>query len=524
MTIYSFTVSGSFFKKPVAAGGAAGSYDFTISPAVGGKSTWNVAADGTLTLATGGTYTIVSAVNKSFNTKLWGAGGGYGSGAAPNNVAGGAGGYANGVLSLVSGNTYVLVVGGAGANNGTDFGGGGGGGYSGIFNTTQTQGNARVIAGGGGGGGRNAVAGAGGGSSGESSPGAGPVGNLTYSTATGGTQVAGGVGGGSGGGGANGSALQGAEYGPTGFTAAAGSPGGGGRGATGDSNGYGSGGGGGGYYGGGAGGASGSVGGTGGGGGSGYIGGVTSGVTTAGTNTTPGNSADSDRGIAGGVASPGKIVISAYNPIYTFSTPSGGTLWGTLQNVSGSTTESFTVSPSTGGTLTTTTLAGLSGGSWDTSRLESNWIDFGSKYWWWDGTAGSWTQSGTMSCGFFLVRTGAVSQYAALVANWVNNQERWYTGFSNGTDRIMAAEGGADYVLTQNQVYWVNITYDGGTGIKLYIDGNLVSTGVGRTGSASGYLSIANYYAAGNYRPGTGVLYVNNFKIYTGSTSLFSPS
>ena len=110
-----------------------------------------------------------------------------------------------------------------------------------------------------------------------------------------------------------------------------------------------------------------------------------------------------------------------------------------------------------------------------------------------------------------------------MITNWVNNIERWYSGFSNGTDRI-TVYGGVDTILTQNRVYWVNVTYDGTTQ-KMYIDNVLATsaTGANKAG-ASGYLTIANYYAAGSYRPGTGVLYVNNFKIYTGTSSTFTPS
>jgi hypothetical protein len=178
----------------------------------------------------------------SISVALRGAGGGNGA----------VGGNVVGTMNVTSGQTYYLLVGGAGTpsggaggyggggNGGIYFGlnGGGGGGYSGIFTgSTPSQGNALVIAGGGGGGNQGNGAGAGGGNTGVTAPG--------LQGGGGGTQSAGGVSGT--GGGAFGSQLQGG-------------------------NSYnGSAGGGGGYWGGGA--------GIDGGGGSGFVGGLSS-VTT----------------------------------------------------------------------------------------------------------------------------------------------------------------------------------------------------------------------------------------------------
>jgi len=122
---------------------------------------------------------------------LRGAGGGNGA----------AGGNVVGTMNVTPGQTYYLVVGGAGTpsggaggyggggNGGIFFGlnGGGGGGYSGIFTgSTPSQGNALVIAGGGGGGNQGNGAGAGGGNTGVTAPG--------IQGGGGGTQTAGGVG------------------------------------------------------------------------------------------------------------------------------------------------------------------------------------------------------------------------------------------------------------------------------------------------------------------------------------------
>ena len=261
-------------------------YDFTISPAVSGQSTWTLAS-GALTLDTAQVYTITPASNMNINAKMWGAGG-----STTGNYAGGAGGYASGTIALTGGTSYKIRVGSE--TGGGTGGSGAGGGYSGIFVTSETHGNSVIIAGGGGGGcSRYSVdqqPGAGGGASGQAG---GWVGGPS---AGGGTQIAGGAGTGTGSrAGTDGSALTG------GVGNSAGSYGGGG---------------GSGYYGGG-GGAS-RVGGDGGndgmgGGGSGYIGhsSVSNGVNTAGNLGTPGNSSDSARGTAGNPAVAGKVVISA---------------------------------------------------------------------------------------------------------------------------------------------------------------------------------------------------------------------
>ena len=269
---------------------------FSISPSVGGKSTWNLNTDGPLNLSTAGTYTIVPNSAIYINSKLWGAGGRR---ATPVGADGGGGGYVTGVMLLNSGTTYTLVVGGGGGQNagGTPGGGGaggagsgsggGGGGYSAIFAGTVSFANVAIIAGGGGGSGMNdggtqGAGGAGGGTSGQN--GIHPSGYTT--SGLGGTQSAGGAGGvGNFATGVAGSTLTGGAGGDRGGSGSAG------------------GGAGGGYYGGGGGGGMSSVntGGGGGGGGSSYFSPslVSSGSTTAGSGATPGNNSDSLRGTSG---------------------------------------------------------------------------------------------------------------------------------------------------------------------------------------------------------------------------------
>lgn len=267
--------------------------DFSISPAVNGKSTWSFDGDGNLNLGTDGEWTITAIGSFSAVVKMWGAGGarGYNYNQTPSSTAnqgpGGGGGYSSALINFTPGQTFILRVGQGGArstvsSDGATYLAGGisissvsggteGGGYTGVFLSSVTQNNAYLMAGGGGGGAQDTfgAAGAGGGSSGGSST-AGDQGGGGGSQAAGGTAS-------SYNNATSGAALVGGR--------AANSPG--------NAN---LGGGGGGYFGGGG----GNVGG--GGGGSGRIGNaaaVTGGVTTAGTGDTPGNSSDNDRSGAG---------------------------------------------------------------------------------------------------------------------------------------------------------------------------------------------------------------------------------
>lgn len=178
-------------------------------------------------------YTVPAGIT-SLQIKVWGAGGGSGTIANYSQGCSGApGGYATGTMAVSEGQTYIIVVGEGGvagysasdttwtrggSNHGNaeptspGYGGGGftenmeagcGGGFSGIFITSVTQGNARVMAGGGGGGG----SGYDGGNKGNTGWGGGPNGGKGVQSGTyqggfiyaplrgglGGTQAAGGA-------------------------------------------------------------------------------------------------------------------------------------------------------------------------------------------------------------------------------------------------------------------------------------------------------------------------------------------
>ena len=261
------------------------------------------------------TFTVPAGVTK-LKVYSWGAGGsggtagGWGVGSPA-----GAGGYAEGILTVTPGSSiYALVGGGAAVNSGTSaYGGGGntsdgdnryggsGGGYSGIFSsTTISQTNALIIAGGGGGGGSSRagagnVGGAGGGTTGVA--GTSAYDGKTAYAGLGGTQSAAGADASSDG--ATYAGGQGALQGGRPRTGAYGGAGGGG------------------YYGGSAGGYSESNTMAGGGGGSGYVHPtlVASGVLTAGSGVTPGNDTSTLRGgkgvggAAGVAGTAGRIVI-----------------------------------------------------------------------------------------------------------------------------------------------------------------------------------------------------------------------
>jgi len=239
-------------------------------------------ASGPATISGYGRYTVTTTATISFRLQLWGAGGGQAS-------YGAAGGYAQGVISLATGQNYLLLIGqGGSSSTGTaSFPDGGPvpgyatsnngwpGGGSSRFGPFYSAGNENIssntyylIAGGGGGGHMyGSRGGAGGGSTGE----AGSASEYGAGSGAGGTQSAGGTGGAAssyGGTGGDGSKYQG------GTGVAYSVYGGGGAG-------------GGGYYGGGAGGTVYAAGG----GGAGYIdtGNVTSGVLTTGSWQTPPN-------------------------------------------------------------------------------------------------------------------------------------------------------------------------------------------------------------------------------------------
>ena len=241
------------------------------------------------------TFSVPTGVS-SITIKTWGAQGGSGGYYTNSSYCstGGKGGYSTGVLSVSSGNTVYIYVGGqgegyascgtqmintgakdggwngGGGNSITGAGGTGGGGASDVRYGGTGIGNRKIVAGGGGGGGnaenstRRSNGGAGGGTSGQT------MANSTQFISR--------------------------------------TPGSGATQSSGNSNGVGStanqnlsGGGGGGYYGGGNGANS-----TGGGGGSGYIGGVSDAETIAGNATMP----NPDGGSMTGREGNGLIIIS----------------------------------------------------------------------------------------------------------------------------------------------------------------------------------------------------------------------
>ncbi|HTR78704.1 MAG TPA: hypothetical protein VMH39_11360, partial [Gemmatimonadaceae bacterium] len=116
----------------VAPSGQAGR--FAISPPIGGKGFWDLAADGELNLGAPGRWTISPQTNFTATTLIWGAGGGA---SRAGNGAGGGGGFSTGTISFQAGTSYTLIVGAGGAaavagegECGGDggFGGGGAGG------------------------------------------------------------------------------------------------------------------------------------------------------------------------------------------------------------------------------------------------------------------------------------------------------------------------------------------------------------------------------------------------------------
>lgn len=309
-TDYNFTVSASvtdqviykIFTLTVVATPPA---TLTISPAIGGKTQWNLQVDGSLAITTAATTYTVTPTYADFNAnlKLWGAGGGSASNNGTSGGNGGAGGYSAGAFTFRFGVSYQIIVGGGGAGTTASRTSGGGGAGTGMqFSANATP---IIVAGGGGGGGAAGFGGtAGGGASGQAQITGGDA-----PTGFPGTQSAAGAGGagprrvgasGSGRNGGGGSTGSFATAGGIGF-------GNGGVGVL-NSGDAGSGGGGGGFFGGGEGG--GGTGGAGGGGGSGYTHPtlITNAVNSTGTNDVPPNSSDTERsgsGTGGTVSSAG---------------------------------------------------------------------------------------------------------------------------------------------------------------------------------------------------------------------------
>ncbi len=322
-------------------------------------STGGTAAGATTTLSTPGvtTYTVPAGVTY-IKVKTWGAGGGGGGGAVTgaNGGSGGGGAYATGIIPVTPGEVLSVSVGYAGQGGGrnTSGFGGGGGGESGIRRTDGGSTPLIIAGSGGGGGGARNASGSSGGAGGAAgtttgSPGASGAGTTPFAGGGGGgTQSASGAAGTAtgegnscaaqlggyldGGQGADGRSTGACTWGTAGnhgggFITGAGD--GGSAIATTRSGGAG---GGSGYYGGGGGASSGATAGAGGGGGgSTYV--IPSALsisTQAATTTTPGNSADTDRGGAGnggtggvgaafGLAGSNGIVL--ITPVMVYATP-----------------------------------------------------------------------------------------------------------------------------------------------------------------------------------------------------------
>ncbi len=245
-----------------------------VSPAVSGQTYWNLDSQ-PLVLSTAGTYTVTPMGNFNITLKSWG-GGGAGNG--------GTGGFAGGTVAATTSDTFVASLPAKGGSGGSNLANGStgwsGGAYAGVFRSSVSLANALVVAGGGGGAG-----GAAGGSTGSNGWNTANCGVTMYGF--GGTQSAGG---------AAGTQADGAVTAATPGAALTG-----GTGATMNNSVWSAGtGGGAGYYGGGGGAGGGSCQGTAGGGSSFVALTLSSRLNSAGTsNTTPGNSADADRGTGG---------------------------------------------------------------------------------------------------------------------------------------------------------------------------------------------------------------------------------
>ena len=242
----------------------------TVPTAVYNPGRWDLNAQGYLTISVGGTYDIgveMEAGSGSIpvNVYMWGAGGSGGRGPAnpggttpPTGAgqlasAGGGGGYTTGTMSLTQGTTYKAVIGNArgGYTSGDlpwgdstpsgnpispPYNPGGNyfasGGYTGMFVTSVSAPNARLMAGGGGSGGYNdgGKQGAGGGGGGTNGTDAGGPGGLPVSdpeNGEGATPTAGGSGGTSPHtNGSAGASLTGGQGGARGSSGAAGGAGG----------------------------------------------------------------------------------------------------------------------------------------------------------------------------------------------------------------------------------------------------------------------------------------------------------
>lgn len=179
---------------------------FTVPATISGPGTWSFVTNGALSFQPTVQHTFVAQGPYNLRIRAWGGGG------QPNQgYPSGAGGFAGGYLPGTTGDTLIMN-----SNFGVVGPSPGGGAY-GVFASSVSQANARVVAGGGGAtdaddGGRGQVAGAGGGTSGQ--PGSG------YQSTSGGGPgytvwpLQGGPGAGYGGGSGGGSGYWGGQGGP----------------------------------------------------------------------------------------------------------------------------------------------------------------------------------------------------------------------------------------------------------------------------------------------------------------------
>ena len=461
---------------------------FSISPSVSGKSTWDLAVDGALSLSTAGTWTIVPTSNLQVSAKMWGAGGGC----AGQGGNGAGGGYSTGTITLASGTSYQLIVGGGGQGTTAGRTAGAGGAGTGIQFTGNSV--AIIVAGGGGGAGDGTprLGGGGGGTSGSNAESTGAGGY-------GGTQSAAGAGGnggrrtgnsGSGRNGGGGNTGSAATTGGTGF----------GNGGVGTVN-YGdagSGGGGGGYYGGGEGG--GDQGGFGGGGGSGYLHPtlVASGSMTNGqSDTNAGNYTDTQAGGAGQGGLRAGALNGTAGKIYFAPQFQDG--FANTSNVTSGSTISITYydnASSSNNANVAYTITGVTSAQIGNTALTGNFGRLGDSYILSIPTRSNFTSNSTLT-----ISAGSYSQNVTIFSGLSARYLVVAGGAGGGSD--MGGGGGAGgylagtgEVLSQNTAYAV-VVGAGGTGAPAGI--SQVRGSSGTNSSVFSYTAIGGGGGASEY-------------------------
>lgn len=128
---------------------------FSISPELYGRTTWDIDQLGKMNISSSGIWTITPLYTFTASIKAWGAGGWGETASTPQGYpSGGAGGYSSGKIQFDKGTPYVLIVGAGGYGSSAGFGTGGGmrggGGLSGVFLGSYTFDNSIIVAGAGG--------------------------------------------------------------------------------------------------------------------------------------------------------------------------------------------------------------------------------------------------------------------------------------------------------------------------------------------------------------------------------------